>query len=455
MPPSVLCQPAGCLLFGARMTDTNQSCQFSLSSALEQPQGASVEVSKLPKGLPHPATTAQPAPALSWKAALEELSSTSTSRDGELVGRLQLCVSALSAQKDSVWRDNGVLGGMRRALELAQGGQLEAARQVCSELLSLATIVERRWRLNDGRPLPGASSQSSGSPCSSSISSGGFSAFRQPSQGAPADPSASSCSSDCSDGDSAPTALFSPQQQQHGWASGSKRACPGSSSSGVAVVPESSPAAPLPTGSQLGPPPKRARQAAAAAAEPPCHSARPTSNAQQQQQQQAGDAAKSRHLLRSVEAALHLGNAEAVAAPERDLFGAVTSSSNSCEDEEASPKPGATVTWQGSLKHKLGGTVIELCPMSAVLPEGFSEQFPAAIYASELQHRRQVSLGKHAVCRCSLGRLTARQLQGLATLAQCQLVAVVRLQHCALHLVPYFDNGRTMRMVGFLKALAA
>jgi hypothetical protein len=36
-------------------------------------------------------------------------------------------------------------------------------------------------------------------------------------------------------------------------------------------------------------------------------------------------------------------------------------------------------------------------------------------------------------------------------MARSQLVAIVELQYCALHLVPYFDNSSNLKVVGFLK----
>ncbi len=156
MPPAAVYPSTGYVVFG-NMVQTSLG-QFS--PALEPHQGASLTVPKAVPTVSSPASSAQPASGLSWKAALEELSTVSTSRDAELlVSRLAGLVSASS--QDSVLRENGLLGGMRRALGLAQGGQLDAARQVVAELLSLATIVERRWtalRQNAGPPLlPGAS----------------------------------------------------------------------------------------------------------------------------------------------------------------------------------------------------------------------------------------------------------------------------------------------------------
>jgi hypothetical protein len=70
------------------------------------------------------------------------------------------------------------------------------------------------------------------------------------------------------------------------------------------------------------------------------------------------------------------------------------------------------------------------------VPEAFLEEFPGALYAAELRHRKTVSLGRHVVCRASLSAL----------------VAVCMLQTAELHIVPYHDNKNHVRCVGFLKA---
>jgi hypothetical protein len=85
------------------------------------------------------------------------------------------------------------------------------------------------------------------------------------------------------------------------------------------------------------------------------------------------------------------------------------------------------------------------------VPEPFLEEFPAALFAADVRHRRSVSLGRHVVCRASLGTLSEHQLAGLSAMARGQLVALCSLQTAELHLVPYFDNRNLVRMVGFLK----
>eukprot|EP00879_Flechtneria_rotunda_P000978 GHRR01001112.1.p1 GENE.GHRR01001112.1~~GHRR01001112.1.p1 ORF type:complete len:326 (+),score=133.02 GHRR01001112.1:920-1897(+) len=109
------------------------------------------------------------------------------------------------------------------------------------------------------------------------------------------------------------------------------------------------------------------------------------------------------------------------------------------------------VHWTGTIKHRADGRVVELCSVTLQVPEPFVEEFPAVLYAADIRHRRSVSLGRHVVCRASLGALSEHQLAGLAAMARSQLVALCSLQTAELHLVPYFDNKNLVRMVGFLK----
>lgn len=88
------------------------------------------------------------------------------------------------------------------------------------------------------------------------------------------------------------------------------------------------------------------------------------------------------------------------------------------------------------------------------VPDAFLEEFPGALYAAEIRHRKSVSLGRHVVCRASLAQLSEHQLAGLAAMARGQLVALCMLQTAELHLVPYFDNKNHVRCVGFLKIKA-
>eukprot|EP00877_Chromochloris_zofingiensis_P009828 jgi/Chrzof1/5099/Cz15g11120.t1 len=153
--------------------------------------------------------------------------------------------------------------------------------------------------------------------------------------------------------------------------------------------------------------------------------------------QEASAALKRRQIVEGLELALHQGNAGSRTAPEVLLF--------------ANGAHIPVVNWQGNIQHKLGKSVVDLCTVSLLVPELYSDQFPVTLYATEVVHRRQVSLGKHVVCRCSLGQLSERQLTVLEAMAKHQMVAIVHLQYCELHLVPYFDNNNHVRMVGFLK----
>lgn len=108
-------------------------------------------------------------------------------------------------------------------------------------------------------------------------------------------------------------------------------------------------------------------------------------------------------------------------------------------------------TWDGPIKHRQGSSVVELCSVSLQVPELFAEQFPRSLFALEICHRRQVSLGDHVVCRAALGPLNERQLSGLTAMARNQLVLVAALQTAELHMVPYFDNKNMVRLVGFLR----
>lgn len=104
-----------------------------------------------------------------------------------------------------------------------------------------------------------------------------------------------------------------------------------------------------------------------------------------------------------------------------------------------------------STAHKLGPVMLV-----AVLqvPQAFLEEFPGALYAAEIRHRKSVSLGRHVVCRATLQPLSEHQLSGLAAMARAQLVALCMLQTAELHMVPYFDNKNHVRCVGFLKIKA-
>lgn len=177
-------------------------------------------------------------------------------------------------------------------------------------------------------------------------------------------------------------------------------------------------------------------------------------SASQQQQQRRGSSPKAPGMSER-SAARAASHVEAAAALKRLIH----------EDPSAS-KPAADVllfhkgnqqpirNWTGVIKHRQAGRVVELCTVTLQVPEPFLEEFPATLYAADVHHRRAVSLGRHVVCRATLGALTEHQLAGLSAMARGQLVALCALQTAELHLVPYFDNKNLVRMVGFLKIKA-
>jgi hypothetical protein len=55
--------------------------------------------------------------------------------------------------------------------------------------------------------------------------------------------------------------------------------------------------------------------------------------------------------------------------------------------------------WSGVLKHKQGASVTEFCSLAINIPQLYMEQMPAALYATDILHRKQISLGKHLTCR--------------------------------------------------------
>jgi hypothetical protein len=113
----------------------------------------------------------------------------------------------------------------------------------------------------------------------------------------------------------------------------------------------------------------------------------------------------------------------------------------------------ALAAWSGCIKHRVAGRAVEVCSATLQVPDAFLEEFPRALYAAEIRHRRGVSLGRHVVCRASLAPAPSRhQLASLAAMAREQLVMLCSLQTGELHLVPYFDNRNSVRLVGFLRA---
>lgn len=112
----------------------------------------------------------------------------------------------------------------------------------------------------------------------------------------------------------------------------------------------------------------------------------------------------------------------------------------------------ATALWSGKVKHKLGKSTVDLFYMTALIPEQYLEQFPPSLYVTSLATQKDVKLGRHFVMRCRLDFLTEKQLGKLQMLAQGKVVAICRLQHCTVTLVPYWDKDRALRVVGFMLA---
>lgn len=112
----------------------------------------------------------------------------------------------------------------------------------------------------------------------------------------------------------------------------------------------------------------------------------------------------------------------------------------------------ATTLWSGKVKHKLGKSTVDLFYMTALIPEQYLEQFPPSLYVTSLATQKDVKLGRHFVMRCRLDFLTEKQLGKLQMLAQGKVVAICRLQHCTITLVPYWDKTRALRVVGFMLA---
>ncbi len=131
----------------------------------------------------------------------------------------------------------------------------------------------------------------------------------------------------------------------------------------------------------------------------------------------------------------------------RQIDGAQLQSGASPELEQGSLQ---TSLWSGKVKHKLGHSTVDLFYMTALIPEKYLEQFPPTLFVTSLATQKDVKLGRHFVMRCRLDFLTEKQLGKLQMLAQGKVVAICRLQHCTVTLVPYYDKHRALRVVGFM-----
>ena len=131
----------------------------------------------------------------------------------------------------------------------------------------------------------------------------------------------------------------------------------------------------------------------------------------------------------------------------RQIDGGQLQSSASAELDQGSLQ---TSLWSGKVKHKLGHSIVDLFYMTALIPEKYLEQFPPTLFVTSLATQKDVKLGRHFVMRCRLDFLTEKQLGKLQMLAQGKVVAICRLQHCTVTLVPYYDKHRALRVVGFM-----
>ncbi|KAK9833264.1 hypothetical protein WJX81_000910 [Elliptochloris bilobata] len=124
--------------------------------------------------------------------------------------------------------------------------------------------------------------------------------------------------------------------------------------------------------------------------------------------------------------------------------------------KETEGSDGRTVVWAGKLKHRAAGpggttSTVELLAFSAAVPEATAEQLPPTLFVTRLAQRGAVRMAHHRLVQCRMGQLSERQTQKLQVLASAKLVAVCRLQHCQLTLVPYLEAvSGTLRMIGFL-----
>jgi hypothetical protein len=95
-----------------------------------------------------------------------------------------------------------------------------------------------------------------------------------------------------------------------------------------------------------------------------------------------------REVLRGIHSRLHDGSVDCAEAPEQVLS----------RDNFSRPD---FKQWAGRVKHKQGASVTELCPLAISIPQLYMEQMPATLFATDILHRRQISLGKHLTCRCA------------------------------------------------------
>ena len=144
---------------------------------------------------------------------------------------------------------------------------------------------------------------------------------------------------------------------------------------------------------------------------------------------------------------VNIGRLEGKLADLRQSDGGQMLAAPSTEQDQGSMQ---TALWSGKVKHRLGNSTVDLFYMTALIPETYLEQFPPTLFVTSLATQKDVKLGRHFVMRCRLDFLTEKQLGKLQMLAQGKVVAICRLQHCTVTLVPYYDKHRTLRVVGFM-----
>lgn len=426
-----------------------------------------------------------------WQEPLQELAAAPVVMYGSPVElssykefvRSRIAEASSAARANWEWRDSGLLQYLEKAQQLVEADCTALGRQQAIELLGFCSLAERS--------RGGAASQEAGRNLSSGSSTSGISrpalpgGFKVPAprdasgehplqtckvcQPAPSQPESGrkhhapkrratpqvlsapprtlcSCPSACSEsqvtawldceGTSRKRQRTSLAQQSPG--TDEKGSLPCSTSQGSSCSSATQVGQPQPRGSSSPP----GRQKGAAQRDNPGsqqqqHPQRPPGSACRNGSSSSGKHAEAIEL---VKVAFHENNLDASPAPEVLLF--------------AKDRQMPMAQWKGVLRHKRGNRVVELCQVALQVPELYVDQFPRALYALDICHRRQVSLGRHVVCRAHLGPLNERQLAGLKAMAKSQLVAIAALQTAELHLVPYFDNKNQVRVVGFLKILS-
>jgi hypothetical protein len=129
-------------------------------------------------------------------------------------------------------------------------------------------------------------------------------------------------------------------------------------------------------------------------------------------------------VLRGIHSRLHDGSADCAKAPEQVLP----------RDNFSRPD---FQQWAGKVKHKHSASVTDLCPLAISIPQLCMEQMPATLYATDILHRRQISLGKHLTCRCGAPpRPSPNPRLACCCCCCCRLARATRSASAALHPLP-------------------